>query len=178
MSILAWKRICPCQFQHFGSDKIFAMEFKSKSVCLTLQDIWSGNQRQHCFRKQRLPVMCQAHRPCFSGQRPLNHSSADRCAQGKRRVVYLHVFIYFLQPIHIKCNKASWKTCYWRNSVLWLNNIKKHLSSLWSATFLFSVPNTKISKNWGFHVRCPILISLFSSKHKGNTMKAGLASGQ
>lgn len=86
--------------------------------------------------------------------------------------------MYFLQPIHTKCNKASGKTCYWRNSVLWLNNIKQNLSSLWSASFLFSILYSKISKKWGFHISCPILISLFSRKHKANTVKAGLTSRQ
>lgn len=100
----------------------------SVSALWIRQNICNGAQIQIClfdtarylewksktslFQKAEAPYEVSSTQALLLWAKPLNHPSVDRCAQGERRVVYLHVFIYFLQPIHIKCNKASWKTCY------------------------------------------------------------------
>lgn len=99
--------ICPYQFQHSGSDKIFAMEVKSKSPCLTLQDIWSGNQRLCCFRKQRYfrKLDASSRQALLFWAKALNHPSADRCAQRESSVVYLHVLCIFCSLFTLNATK-------------------------------------------------------------------------
>lgn len=142
--------------------KIFGVEIKGCTILESRGSLW-----------------CVKHTDSVSLGKGLKSFFCWQVCSGKKKTLFIFMSLYiFYSLFTLNATKHLGKhatdvtlCCGW----LTLKNI---CLAFEVQPFLFSVLNTKISKNWGFHVSCPILISLFSSKHKGSTMKAGLASGQ